>query len=221
LVESLKPTTDIPSKNVSAGFVFTRGGALWTREEDHFISSEYQLRRSLDEIASETGRAVTAILARLNSICFPHPEKDIAYLYDYVPRPWTTFEFEALCHSYSEEFPLAPLANQMQRPMWELRKHLIENHIAKPVGLEQLRYGTDRASASSSRRWAPEDLALLTKLFAESHGIEAIAAELHRTVGAVISKLLTRRLLDEVDIDLAIKQASSRYQRVIQKKPNV
>lgn len=220
LVESLKPATVIPSSDVSASFVFSRSGALWTREEDHFISSEYQLRKGLDEIASETGRAVTAILARLNSICFPHPEKDIEYLYDYVPRPWTPFEIDALCQSYSEGFPLAPLANQMQRPMWELRNHLIENHIAKPVGLELLKYGTDRASASRSRRWTPEDLELLTKLFAESNAIEDIAAELHRTVGAVISKLLNRRLLDEVDIDLAIKQASSRYQRVIQKKPN-
>lgn len=220
-VESLKPVTDFPGRNVPSGFVFTRSGALWTREEDNFISSEYQLRRSLNEIASDTGRATTAILARLNKICFPHPEKDISYLYDYVPRPWTPFEIDALTHAYSEGSPLAPLANQMQRPMWELRNHLIENHIAKLVGLEQLKYGSERASASGPRRWAPEDVQLLTELFAASKSIENIADTLQRTVGAVISKLLRRRLLDEVDIDLAIKQASSRYQRVIHKKPTV
>lgn len=219
LVESLKAATDIPSRNVTSGFVFTRSGALWTREEDQFISSEYQLRRSFNEIASETGRAVTAILSRLNSICFPHPEKDLEYLYDYVPRPWTPFEIDALSHAYYEGAPLAPLAIQMQRPMWELRNHLIEKHIAKPVGLEQLKYGADRASASRSRRWAPEDLQLLTELFAASHGIEVIAERLERTVGAVISKLLSRHLLDEVDINLAMKQASSRYMRVKLKQP--
>lgn len=219
LVEAPKPETDFSSGNAPSGFVFTRSGALWNREEDQFISREYQLRRSLYEIASVTGRATTAIIARLSKICFPNPEKDIAYLYDYVPRPWTPFEIDALTKAYSEGSPLAPLANQMQRPMWELRSHLIENHVAKPVGLEQLKYGADRSSASGSRRWAPEDLQLLTELFAASKSIENIADTLQRTVGAVISKLLSRRLLDEVDIDLAIKQASSRYVRVNQKQP--
>lgn len=212
LVEALKPETDLSSGNVPSSFVFTRSGALWTREEDQFISREYQLRRSLNEIASETGRAATAILARLTKICFPHPEKDISYLYDYVSRPWTPFEIDALTHAYSEGSPLAPLANQMQRPMWELRNHLIENHIAKLVGLDKLKCGAERASGS--RRWAPEDLQLLTKLFSASHGIQAIADTLGRTSGAVISKLLSRHLLDEVDIDLAIRQASSRFQRI-------
>lgn len=75
-------------------------------------------------------------------------------------------------------------------------------------------YGSDKANASSSRRWTPENLALLTSMFAASASIEDIADSLERSVAAVISKLLARHLIDEVDIDVAIRQASSRYNRV-------
>jgi hypothetical protein len=194
--------------------MFSRVGALWTKDEDEFISQQYLDKRTVTRIASKTSRTDSAILARLNSLCFPAHEKDIEPMFDYVHRPWTKFETEAVQATYENGAKLANLANQMNRPLWELRNYLIESFTAKPIGLAGMLYGSDKANASSSRRWTPENLALLTSMFAASASIEDIADSLERSVAAVISKLLARHLIDEVDIDVAIRQASSRYNRV-------
>lgn len=214
LSNSLHETSIHPDKESLHQAVFTRVGALWSREEDQYIAAEYLARKALPGIAVQTGRTETAVLSRLNAICFPKPEKDIETYIDYVPRPWTPLESEALVRHYETGLDLSPIATRMQRPLWELRNHLIQTYVAKPVGLEDMKYGEDKSAISSSRRWTPEDLTLLTELFAASTSIEDIAETLERSVGAVISKLLRRHLLDEVDIDLAIKQASTRYHRV-------
>jgi hypothetical protein len=214
LTHSVRESSEHPEKEDIRAAVFSRVGALWTKEEDEFIAQQYLDKRAVSQIASETSRTDSAILARLNSLCFPAHEKDIEPMFDYVHRPWTKFETEAVQATYENGAKLANLANQMNRPLWEVRNYLIESFTAMPIGLAGMLYGSEKANASSSRRWTPENLALLTSMLAASASIEDIADSLERSVAAVISKLLSRHLIDEVDIDLAIRQASSRYNRL-------